>query len=324
MDRETVEGVVHDQIANPRRSSAMPADLVTGDDARDVAAYVALRGRQSRARTRARSPRRAWPGRRRGEQIFTAAGCGGCHTLAKAGTNGNIGPSLDDLATAAGEREPGTSARGVRARVALDPDAFTVEGFDNGVMPSYEGRLTDEQVQALVEYLLQSGGGSAPRSGAAARQQLGRRPPPMSAGRLAVEVRDHAAGLLYEQAAGRPVPGLEAALVEGVDAAGGEPGQVERGGAGAADVAHAAAAAADHLGLLGAPGGLVGEAGGHHRPLERAPHPRTRSGRAVRAARPSPRTAQKRLGAAPGECTTPTASPRASSSATLTAQAGKP
>src|SRR3954465_3125075 len=36
-----IEGVVNDQIANPRRGSIMPADLVEGDDKRDVAAYVA-------------------------------------------------------------------------------------------------------------------------------------------------------------------------------------------------------------------------------------------------------------------------------------------
>ena len=40
MNAETVEGVVLAQIQNPRRSSIMPEDLVTGDDARDVAAYV--------------------------------------------------------------------------------------------------------------------------------------------------------------------------------------------------------------------------------------------------------------------------------------------
>ena len=37
----TVEGVVLRQIGNVRRSSKMPPDLVTGQDARDVAAYVA-------------------------------------------------------------------------------------------------------------------------------------------------------------------------------------------------------------------------------------------------------------------------------------------
>ena len=42
MNAETVEGVVLRQIENPRRNSSMPEDLVTGDDARDVAAYVAM------------------------------------------------------------------------------------------------------------------------------------------------------------------------------------------------------------------------------------------------------------------------------------------
>src|SRR4051812_14106727 len=36
-----IEGVVRDQIAHPRRGSIMKAGLVTGDDRRDVAAYVA-------------------------------------------------------------------------------------------------------------------------------------------------------------------------------------------------------------------------------------------------------------------------------------------
>ena len=36
-----IEGVVRDQIAHPRRASIMKPGLVTGDDARDVAAYVA-------------------------------------------------------------------------------------------------------------------------------------------------------------------------------------------------------------------------------------------------------------------------------------------
>jgi plastocyanin len=36
-----IAGVVRDQIAHPRRGSIMPANLVSGDDRRDVAAYVA-------------------------------------------------------------------------------------------------------------------------------------------------------------------------------------------------------------------------------------------------------------------------------------------
>jgi mono/diheme cytochrome c family protein len=41
MSSDTVQGVVHDQINSPRRGSLMPGDIVTGDNARDVAAYVA-------------------------------------------------------------------------------------------------------------------------------------------------------------------------------------------------------------------------------------------------------------------------------------------
>ncbi len=41
MNERTIQGVVEDQINSPRKSSSMPADLVTGDDARDVAAYIA-------------------------------------------------------------------------------------------------------------------------------------------------------------------------------------------------------------------------------------------------------------------------------------------
>jgi len=42
MKESVIEGVVAEQIAHPRNSSIMKPDLVTGDDARDVAAYVAF------------------------------------------------------------------------------------------------------------------------------------------------------------------------------------------------------------------------------------------------------------------------------------------
>jgi plastocyanin len=40
MTAKTVQGIVHHQIGYPRRNSIMPAKLVKGDAARDVAAYV--------------------------------------------------------------------------------------------------------------------------------------------------------------------------------------------------------------------------------------------------------------------------------------------
>jgi mono/diheme cytochrome c family protein len=157
MDRDTVEGIVHDQILHPRKGSAMPAELVTGDDARDVSAYVGY----AAARSGDDEGALATAGlaqARTGEQIFTAAGCAGCHTFAPAGSNGDIGPSLDELASAAGDREPGTSAEDYVRESLTNPEAVLVEGFGNA-MPSYEGRLTDEQIQALLDYLLQTGGG---------------------------------------------------------------------------------------------------------------------------------------------------------------------
>jgi mono/diheme cytochrome c family protein len=152
MDRETVEGIVHKQILNPRKNSAMPAELVSGDDARDVAAYVgfaAARTGQDEGALAAAGLAQATSG----EQIFTAGGCAGCHTLAKANATGTIGPSLDDLAAAAGDGSPEDFV----TESVLDPDAEVADGYQPGVMPSYEGRLSEEQLQVLAEYLLEGG-----------------------------------------------------------------------------------------------------------------------------------------------------------------------
>ncbi len=94
-DNDTIEGVVEGQIANPRFTDPedptyMPADLVTGDDARDVAAYVA-----SVAGVPGIMPPQVPGGP--GAQVFAGNGCGACHTLAAAQSVGNIGPDLDEV-----------------------------------------------------------------------------------------------------------------------------------------------------------------------------------------------------------------------------------
>jgi mono/diheme cytochrome c family protein len=150
MDRETVEGIVHKQILNPRRNSKMPADLVTGQDADDVAAYVAFAAQRA-GEDQGALAQAGLAGATSGEQIFTAAGCGGCHQLAKAGSSGTIGPSLEDLASSGDVQ--GSPEEFVRQSL-LDPDAVVAEGFQPGVMPSFEGKLSDKQLQALVQYLL--------------------------------------------------------------------------------------------------------------------------------------------------------------------------
>lgn len=67
------------------------------------------------------------------ESLF-ATSCGSCHVFSPAGTSGTTGPSLDD--TALGVEE-------VARQIA--------EG--GGGMPPFEGQLTDEQIQALAEYI---------------------------------------------------------------------------------------------------------------------------------------------------------------------------
>jgi mono/diheme cytochrome c family protein len=156
IDRNTIEGIVHRQILHPRVDSVMPKGLVEGETANDVAAYVGY----AAARKGQDSGQLASAGlaeAKTGDQIFTAAGCAGCHTFGPAGSNGTIGPSLDELKTQAGNIEPGKSAEEYVKESIENPSAFIVKGYSN-VMPQFKGKLTDQQIQALVQYILQTGG----------------------------------------------------------------------------------------------------------------------------------------------------------------------
>lgn len=85
-----------------------------------------------------------------GEQLFTANGCGGCHTLEAAGTDAQIGPDLTKLTKA--------NAAYVKQSI-VDPNASVVKGFSEGIMPQNFGEdLSPEQLDALVKYLLESQG----------------------------------------------------------------------------------------------------------------------------------------------------------------------
>jgi sulfite dehydrogenase len=68
-----------------------------------------------------------------GKQIFTS-NCGGCHTLKDAGTNGQVGPVLDEL----------------------QPDKARVQRqvFNGGgKMPSFKGKLSSDQINAVATYV---------------------------------------------------------------------------------------------------------------------------------------------------------------------------
>jgi mono/diheme cytochrome c family protein len=147
MDQDTIEGVVEGQIANPRPASPedvevyMPANLVEGDDARDVAAYIASVA--------------GVPGIKPPEFIapeFFATNCGGCHTLGAAGTTGTIGPNLDEVLA-------GQSPDQISESIT-NPSGQVTPGFQPGVMPeNYGSTLQPEQLQQLVDFLAQSIGG---------------------------------------------------------------------------------------------------------------------------------------------------------------------
>jgi cbb3-type cytochrome c oxidase subunit III len=124
IEQVTIEQVVRDQIelAVP----PMPQDLVTGSDADAVAAYVAsVAGKPptSKAPTS-------------GKDIFLA-NCGSCHTLADAGTNGTVGPNLDQL-------KPSESVA----------EKQVING--GGGMPAFKGTLTPAQITAVAKYVAQA------------------------------------------------------------------------------------------------------------------------------------------------------------------------
>ena len=156
---ETIEGIVEAQVEFPRPSTdnpaaSMPADLVTGQDLEDVAAYVGMYAGVPGA-----APPRVPGGP--GAQVFANNGCGGCHTLAAAQSGGTTGPNLDEVL-------PGQTAAMVEESIA-DPNASIAKGFPPNVMPAdYAQNLTPKELEDLVQYLLQStksGGGSKSKGG---------------------------------------------------------------------------------------------------------------------------------------------------------------
>jgi mono/diheme cytochrome c family protein len=70
-----------------------------------------------------------------GRAVFVRAGCGGCHTLAVAGTHGRVGPNFDTS-----ER---LNAAQIRRQLNLG-----IAG-----MPSFRGRLTSREETAVAAFL---------------------------------------------------------------------------------------------------------------------------------------------------------------------------
>ena len=95
-----------------------------------------------------------------GAAVFAQNGCGSCHALEEASATGTTGPSLEELPEQA-ERAGKPLEDFIRESI-VEPDAYVEDGFTAGVMPKTYATLPDEQIDALVQYLVRSteGGGS--------------------------------------------------------------------------------------------------------------------------------------------------------------------
>jgi mono/diheme cytochrome c family protein len=72
-----------------------------------------------------------------GAAVFSSGGCGGCHTLAAAGSSGAVGPNLD-------ETQPSTE--------------LVIERVTNGsgAMPSFADKLTAQEILDVAAYVVES------------------------------------------------------------------------------------------------------------------------------------------------------------------------
>ncbi len=130
-DESTIREVVADQIkyAVP----PMPKNLVKGDNAADVAAYVAAVAGTKGFSEQAGGGQSAVEASD-GESIFASAGCGSCHTFEAAGSSGTVGPNLDE---------------------AKPPFELAIERITNGKgqMPPFRDTLSNDQIRAVAEFV---------------------------------------------------------------------------------------------------------------------------------------------------------------------------
>jgi cbb3-type cytochrome c oxidase subunit III len=150
VEESTVREVVRRQIQYPVPSDVsvdvppMPKNLVKGEDADSVATYVASVAANEQAPVAAPPAPPPPPagggggGAEDGKAIFSSS-CASCHTLKAAGTNGTIGPNLDE---------------------AKPNEALVKERVTNGmgVMPSFKGKLSDAQIAAVAKFVSSSAG----------------------------------------------------------------------------------------------------------------------------------------------------------------------
>ena len=163
----SIEGLVASWIEypnqNPASGAVMPSGLYKGQNAQDVAAYVAAVSAEPgqdtgalAAAVQAKVPVTA----AEGKTIFTGVGgCGACHTLAAAGTSGTAGPNLGtrlgpDCASPASKKTRGATLTECIHAAIVNPYVYIPAGYTAGVMPNtFSKTLSPTQIAALVKFL---------------------------------------------------------------------------------------------------------------------------------------------------------------------------
>lgn len=91
-----------------------------------------------------------------GRAIFETGGvsqipCAACHTL-----DGTplVGPSLQGISERAGTRIPGLSAEEYLRQSITDPSAYLVEGFDDLMNKDYGEKLSEDDINNLIAFLM--------------------------------------------------------------------------------------------------------------------------------------------------------------------------
>jgi mono/diheme cytochrome c family protein len=144
---QTMADVVRGQIAYADPEGPMTPNLVRGSDANSVSLYIAkCAGNPScgvTAATNAPPAGSSGGGTTAaapdGKQIFTTAGCAGCHTLKAAGATGTVGPNLD---------------------VVKPTEAKVVHQVNvgGGAMPAFKGQLTPAEITAVAKFVSSNAG----------------------------------------------------------------------------------------------------------------------------------------------------------------------
>jgi mono/diheme cytochrome c family protein len=158
----SIQGLVSYWIRYPNTQGVMPADLFKGQQAQDVASYVASVASKPGQDTGALAQAGGVTGTNAaaGKKVFTGiGGCGSCHVLADAGTTGVTGPNLDkdlraNCQTAQSKKIRGATLKQCITTAIIKPYAYLPAGYKAGVMPAnFAHTLTKSEITALVNYL---------------------------------------------------------------------------------------------------------------------------------------------------------------------------